>query len=120
MSNGLGRLQSLTHALSRLLEARVYLESGDDPAAHALASEVQASAVKARTLRDAVFASLDESGHMTGLMPDERARVALGILPMPDRLRLAAELVEGCISGPEGEQLAQQIRGLGCSAQQQN
>jgi hypothetical protein len=119
MTTTLGRFQSVTHALSRLLEAGTYLASADGAEERAIAAEVHASAEKARKLRDTVIAALDTNGMLMGLTPFERARSTLVALPTPERLRLVADLVEACLPGSDGEQLAHRIRGLECTACQQ-
>ena len=90
MSYGLGRLQSLSAVLSRLSEARGYLEGQASDLE--IAREVDALAAKVKQRRDDAFVSLvDDLGNMTNLAPDERARVALQQLPPAERLRLIAE-----------------------------
>ncbi|HLL53844.1 MAG TPA: hypothetical protein VK447_09875 [Myxococcaceae bacterium] len=68
MSYGLGRLQSLSAVLSRLLEARGYLE-GQPADLEQLVGEVDALAAKVKQRRDAALVSLlvDDLGKVTNL-----------------------------------------------------
>jgi len=111
MSYGLGRLQSLTAVLSRLLEARGYLLG--QPADLEIVREVDALAAKVKQRRDAAFVPLvDDLSKVTNLAPDERARIALQQLPPADRLRVIAEQVSECSPDDRGAEVANLVRGL--------
>ena len=113
MSYGLGRLQSLSAVLSRLLEARGYLE-GQLADLEQRVGEVDALAARVKQRRDATLVSLlvDDLGKVTNLAPDERARIALQQLSPVERLRLIAEQVSECRQGDRGAEVAKLVRGL--------
>ncbi|HLL52014.1 MAG TPA: hypothetical protein VK447_00625 [Myxococcaceae bacterium] len=111
MSYGLGRLQSLSAVLSRLSEARGYLEGL--PGDLEIVPEVDALAAKVKQRRDGAILSLvDDLGKVTNLAPDERARIALQQLPQTERLRLLAEQVSECRQDERGTEVANLVRGL--------
>jgi hypothetical protein len=113
VSFGLGRLQSLMAALSRLVEARGYLLGTEQAADLEIVRQVEAIAAKVEKRRDAALLSVaDDLGKVTNLAPDERARIALQQLPPAERLRLIAEQVSECSPDERGAEVANLVRGL--------